>query len=213
MMQYPNGNKLVLVTGATGKQGGAVARHLLKAGFRVRALTRNPESSAAKRLVAQGAEITVGNLDDRASLQRAVDGADGVFSVQNYWEKGVGYEGEIQQGHNLADTASSAGVKHFVQSTMADGRIFPHQLEHFKSKAEVEKYIDEIKLPCTFLGTVTFMDNVLDPKFGGKWTFPTISGTVKPDTPYHMLAINDLGGIATAILLIPISLLDRRSIA
>jgi uncharacterized protein YbjT (DUF2867 family) len=134
MHKLPNQNKLILVTGATGKQGGAVTRHLLKNGFKVRALIRDPESLAAKQLLAQGATIVVGNLDDRDSLQQAVVGVDGVFSVQNYWGKGIGYEGEIRQGKNLADVAKSAGVHHFVQSTMADGRTFPNQLEHFNSK-------------------------------------------------------------------------------
>jgi uncharacterized protein YbjT (DUF2867 family) len=134
-----NQNKLILVAGATGKQGGAVTRHLLKNGFKVRALTRNAESLAAKQLAMQGATIAVGDLDDRDSLQQAVMGADGVFSVQNYWEKGIGYEGEIRQGKNLADVAKAAGVRHFVQSTMAEGSTFPDRLEHFKSKAEIEK--------------------------------------------------------------------------
>jgi uncharacterized protein YbjT (DUF2867 family) len=153
-----NDSHLILVVGATGKQGGAVARHLLNNGFRVKALTRNAKSPAARRLVERGAEVVVGNLDDQESLKEVVVGVTGVFSMQNYWEEGVGYEGEIRQGKNLADIAKASGVQHFVQSTMADGCTFPHQLEHFKSKAEVEKYIKAIQLPYTFLGTVTFMD-------------------------------------------------------
>jgi uncharacterized protein YbjT (DUF2867 family) len=199
MYKQMNDSHLILVVGATGKQGGAVTRHLLNNGFKVKALTRNAESAAAKRLVEQGAEVVVGNLDDRDSLQQAVVEITGVFSVQNYWEKGVGYEGEIRQGKNLADVAKASGVRHFVQSTMADGCTFPQQLEHFKSKAEVERYIKAIQLPYTFLGTVTFMDNVLDAAFGGEWTFPFISGVMKPETPYHMLAVDDLGGIAAVV--------------
>jgi uncharacterized protein YbjT (DUF2867 family) len=203
MHKPPDRNKLILVAGATGKQGGTVTRHLLKNGFSVRALTRNSKSPAANQLAAQGATIAVGNLDDRDSLQQAVVGVDGVFSVQNYWEKGVGSEGEIRQGKNLADAAKSEGVRHFVQSTMAEGCTFPDRLEHFKSKAEIEKYIEAIQLPYTFLGTVTFMDNILDAAFGGEWTFPFISGVIKPDVPYHMLAVDDLGGIAAAVFINP----------
>jgi uncharacterized protein YbjT (DUF2867 family) len=199
-MQEPiDRNKTILVVGATGKQGGAVSRHLLKNGFTVRALTRNLTSPASEKLVALGATIAIGNLDDRDSLKQALMGVDGVFSVQNYWEKGVGYAGEIRQGKILVDAAKSAGVRHFVQSTMADGRTFPDRLEHFKSKAEIEKYIKAIQLPYTLLGTVTFMDNILDPAFGGEWTFPFISGVMKPDAPYHMLSVDDLGGIAAAV--------------
>jgi uncharacterized protein YbjT (DUF2867 family) len=203
MLKPINDNRLILVVGATGKQGGAVARHLLKNGFKVRALTRNAESLAAKRLTEQGAEVVVGNLDDRDSLQQVMAGVNRIFSVQNYWEKGVGYEGEIRQGRNLADVAKAFGVQHFVQSTMADGCTFPNQLEHFKSKAEVEQYIKAIQLPYTFLGTVTFMDNVLDSAFGGAWTFPFIADVMKPDMPYHMLAVDDLGGIAAAVFANP----------
>ena len=203
MNQPVNNSPLILVVGATGKQGGAVARHLLKHGFNVKALTRNADSIAAKRLVEAGAEIAIGNLEDRDSLRQALMGVTGVFSVQNYWEKGVGYEGEIRQGKNLADVAKASGVQHYVQSTMADGSTFPRQLEHFKSKAKVEHYIKSLQLPYTFLGTVTFMDNVLDPDFGGGWTFPFISGVMKPDIPYHMLAVDDLGGIAAAVFANP----------
>ena len=201
---------LILVVGATGKQGGAVARHLLTNGFKVRALTRNAESPAAKRLMEQGAEVVVGNLDDQDSLTQAFVGVNGVFSVQNYWEKGVGYQGEICQGKNLANVAKASGVQHFVQSTMANGCTFPRQLRHFKSKAEVEQYIKEIRLPYTFLGTVTFMDNVLDLAFGGEWTFPFVSGIMAPDIPYHMLAVDDIGAIAAAVFANPIEYIGRK---
>jgi uncharacterized protein YbjT (DUF2867 family) len=202
---------LILVVGATGKQGGAVTQHLLRhGGFRVRALTRNANSPAAQRLVAQGAEVVVGDLADRDTLQSAMTGVGRVFSVQNYWEKGVGYAGEIQQAKNLADIALAAGVEHFVQSTMADGATFPDRLTHFKSKAAIEQYIQSIGLPYTFLGTVTFMDNTIDPAFGGAWTFPFIAGVMSADTPYHMLAIDDLGGIAAAVLADPVSYIGRK---
>jgi uncharacterized protein YbjT (DUF2867 family) len=92
---------LILVVGATGQQGGAVARHLLRNGIAVRALTRNVNSSSAKSLAVQGVQIAAGNLDDEASLEGPLEGVSGVFSVQNYWERGVGYEGEIQQGKDL----------------------------------------------------------------------------------------------------------------
>jgi uncharacterized protein YbjT (DUF2867 family) len=210
MLKPINDNQPILVVGATGKQGGAVARHLLKNGFKVRALTRNAESLAAKRLAERGAELVVGNLDNRDSLKQVMAGANRVFSVQNYWEKGVGYEGEIRQGRNLADVAKASGVQHFVQSTMADGCTFPHQLEHFKSKAEVEQYVKAIQLPYTFLGTVTFMENVLDSAFGGAWTFPFISDVMKPDTPYHMLAVDDIGGIAAAVFASPAKYIGQK---
>jgi len=190
--------KIILVAGATGKQGGAVARHLLQAGFKVRALTRTPDSDRAKQLQRQGAEIAIGNLDDRDSLARAVEGVGGVFSVQNYWEPGVGYEGEVRQGRNLADAAKQAGVKHYVQSTMADAASF-QGVEHFESKAEIEYYVNHIGLLRTFIGTVYFMDNLLDPKMGGPMTFPVLAGSLRPNTPFHMVAVDDIGAIVTAV--------------
>ena len=91
-------NKVVLVTGATGQQGGAVATHLLKDGWDVRALVRDPDKEQAQALLSQGVQLVQGDLYDRASLDRAVDGIYGVFSVQNYWLPDVGYDGEIKQG-------------------------------------------------------------------------------------------------------------------
>jgi uncharacterized protein YbjT (DUF2867 family) len=195
-------DNIILVVGATGKQGGAVARHLLQAGFHVRGLTRNPDSSAAQQLLRQGAELFIGNLDDPASLERATTGAYGVFSVQNYWEKGVGFAGEIRQGRHLADAAKRAGVAHYVQSTMADAEHF-HGVEHFASKHHVEHYVDQLVLPRTFIGTVYFMDNVLDPKMGGRWTFPVLAGSLKPQTAFHMIAVDDIGAITAAVFQAP----------
>ncbi|MFK8185895.1 MAG: NmrA/HSCARG family protein [Phormidesmis sp.] len=200
----------ILVVGATGKQGGAVARHLLNNGFEVRALTRNQESPAASRLAAAGAIITVGDLEDVESLVKAMAGVGGVFSIQNYWAKGVGYEGEIRQGKNLANAAKRADVRHFVQSTMADGQAFPQQLQHFRSKATVDQHIKTLQLPYTFLGTVTFMDNVVDPDFGGSWTFPFISGVMSPQVPYHMLAVDDIGGVAAAVFANPVKYIGKK---
>ena len=105
--------KTVLITGATGKQGGATARALAGKGFRLRAMTRNPDGDAAKAIaVATGAEIVQGDLNDAASLRGALKGAWGVFGVQNTWEAGV--EGEEEQGKRLASLARETGVQHYV---------------------------------------------------------------------------------------------------
>jgi uncharacterized protein YbjT (DUF2867 family) len=193
--------KMIAVSGATGRQGGAVIRHLLKSGgFRVRAISRNKNSPVAARLASQGAEVVEADFDNAPSLEKALAGADGVFSVQNYWEKGIGFDGEIRQGKNLANAAKTAGVKHFVQSTMATGAMgFSAEMKHFRSKAVLEDHIDRIGLPRTFLGTVTFMDNVLFSELGGAWTFPFLSGILGPATPYHLLAVDDIGGVAAAV--------------
>jgi uncharacterized protein YbjT (DUF2867 family) len=118
--------------------------------------------------------------------------------VQNYWEHDVGYEGEIRQAKLVADAAKQAGVTHYVQSTMADAVSF-HGVEHFESKAVVEHYIDLVGLPRTFIGTVYFMDNLLDPTMGGSMTFPVLSGTLNPQTLFHMIAVDDIGAMAAAV--------------
>jgi uncharacterized protein YbjT (DUF2867 family) len=96
---------LLLVTGATGRQGGAVARHLLAQGRKLRALVRDPNSGAAKMLAGQGLEVARGDLENPASLESATRGVQGVYSVQDYWA--VGARREVQQGKNLADAARS----------------------------------------------------------------------------------------------------------
>jgi len=188
----------ILVTGATGKQGGAVARHLHQAGFSVYALTRRPDTLPARRLQEQGITLRVGNLDDRGSLDRALAGIEGVFSVQNYWEPGVGMAGEIRQGMTLADAARAAQIQHYVQSTMADAPTVAG-VEHFVSKQAIEQYLATTGLPTTRIGTVYFMDNLLDPQMGGRMTFPVLAGSLRPETPFQMIAVDDIGAIAAAV--------------
>lgn len=183
----------ILVTGATGRQGGAVVRHLLAGGFPVRALSRRPESDAARRLADSGVEVVKGDQEDRAALDAAVAGCHGVFSVQNYWEKGVGYEGEIRQGKNLADAAAAAGVQHFVQASVAtrpeDEATAP---EHFRCKFEIEAHVRRLGLPYTFIKEVFFLENFIDPQ-AGKLIFPVLSGALRPDLPFHVVTVEDIG--------------------
>src|SRR2546425_3585973 len=115
------GTDVVLVTGATGQQGGAVARQLLSRGHKVRALTRKPQGEAAKALAGLGAEVVPGDLDDVGSVEKALRGPWGVFSVQNTWEAGVA--GEERQGKRLAEVARKAGGRHFVYTPVGS----PHR--------------------------------------------------------------------------------------
>ena len=150
--------QVIVVTGATGQQGGAVARHLLKAGWRVRALVRDTSKAAAQALAAQGAELVQGDMNDPASLQNAFRGAYGVFSVQNFWLPDVGYEGEVRQGKNVADAVKTAGVSHLVYSSVGAAHRGEGQ-KHFTSKFEIENYIKQLGVPYTILRPVAFMDN------------------------------------------------------
>jgi len=156
---------VIAVTGATGAQGGSVCKFLLKDGkYKVRALTRNPDK--AKDLAAQGVEVVKADLNDVQSLKEALKGCYGVFSVQNFWEfmGGVAQADsvkardlEIKQGMNLADAAKSAGVKHFVHSTVDEGSNVPH----FQSKAAIGRYLDKIGVPSSNVLTSFYYENFL----------------------------------------------------
>ena len=148
--------RLVLVTGATGQQGGAVARNLLGRGFGVRALTRDPEKPEANVLAERGAEVVRGELEDRSSLDRALEGVYGVFSVQNFWE--AGYDREIEQGKRLVDAAKAADIEHYVYSSVGSAHR-ETGIPHFDSKWEVEEHLRGSGVPFTILRPVFFMQN------------------------------------------------------
>ena len=149
--------KIVLVTGATGTQGGAVARELVDRGYAVRGLTRNPDSERATALVKLGIDVVKGDFDDAASLAAAMDGVYGVFAVTNYWEHG--FDREVAHGKQLVDAAEKAAVKHFVFSSVA-GADAGTGLPHFDSKREIEDYLLDSGLDYTILRPVEFLDNL-----------------------------------------------------
>jgi len=146
-----------LVTGATGKQGGSVARQLLAKGRPVRALTRSTTSPAAQELARLGATLVQGDLGDRASLERAAAGASAIFCVTTSFEGGP--EAETQQGINVADAAKGANA-YLVYTSVANADK-ETRIPHFDSKYEVEKHIRKIGVPAAILGPVYFMDNLL----------------------------------------------------
>lgn len=127
----PDAAKIVLVTGATGTQGGAVARELVDRGYAVRGLTRNPDSERATALTELGIEVVKGDFDDAASLNVAMEGVYGVFAVTNYWEHG--FDREVAHGKQLVDAAEKAGIKHFVFTSVA-GADAGTGLPHFESR-------------------------------------------------------------------------------
>jgi len=181
-------NRIVLITGATGKQGGAVARELSGKGFSLRAMTRNPDSDAAKALAAKGIQIVKGDLDDAASLREALEGAWGVFGVQNTWEAGV--EKEEEQGKRLAEIARETGVQHFVYTSVGSAQR-KTGIPHFDNKWHVEEKIRELKFPShVIIRPVFFMENLPSPWFlnGDK-----IYTAMKPTTKLQMIAVEDIG--------------------
>jgi uncharacterized protein YbjT (DUF2867 family) len=192
-MTSQNRDRVILVSGATGKQGGATARHLLQRGFRVRALTRSPDGAAAAALAQHGAEIVAADFDDHASVRRALDGAYGAYSVQNFWE--TGYQREIDQGIAFADAAKQAGVEHFVYSSVGSAHRNTG-LAHFESKWRIEEHIRASGMPFTIFRPVWLMEN-----WEGAFLRPYIlSGTLalplSPDVNFQQIAVDDVGAIA-----------------
>ncbi len=184
-------NEDILVTGATGRQGGAVARELLARGYRVRAMTRHPEGEAAQDLARLGAEIVRGDLDDRTSLSEAVKDVWGVFSVQNTWEAGV--EREEEQGKRFARISKEAGVQHFVYSSVgsADQNT---GIPHFENKWRVEETVRSLDFPSyTILRPVFFMENLLTPWFKPGLDEGKLTVGIKPTTVLRMIAVRDIG--------------------
>ena len=156
--------KTILVTGATGQAGNAVMRHLAASGkWRLRALTRNPDSSAAKALAQSGVEVMHGDLKDKQSVSRAVAGVYGVYSVQTYWEHGA--ETEIRMGKDLADAAEQAGVEHFIFQSAGSRHSLRTGASHLDTKRKVEAHIRASALSpaCTIIRPVAFMENFFLP--------------------------------------------------
>lgn len=149
-------DQIVLVTGAAGHQGGAVARCLLERNFLVRAFVRHPDKPGAKELAERGAEVVQGDFEDRTSLDRAMTGVYGVFSVQDYYSAGA--EREVQQGKNVADAALKAGVKHLVYSSVGSAHR-DTGIPHFQTKWQIEEHIRSIGVPHTILRPVFFYYN------------------------------------------------------
>ena len=205
MADGQNMERLILVCGATGKQGGAVARSLLERGFQVRALTRDPQKPEAQALAEQGAEVVQGDMEDRSAVDQVlVEGVYGVFSVQNFWE--TGYDGEVQQGKTVADAARAAGVDHFVYSSVGSAHR-KTGIPHFESKWEIEEHVRQIGLPFTIFRPTFFMQN-------WEWTREMILGgtlaqPLDPDKPLQQVAVEDVGAFAAMAFENPDSWIGR----
>lgn len=185
-----NADKTVLVTGATGRQGGAVIRHMLPKGWKLRALTRNPASHEAQSLARRGVEVVQGDLEDPTSIARALQEVYGVYSVQDFWA--VGAKREVQQGNNVAAAAKKAGVQHFVYSSVG-GAERNTGIPHWESKWQVEQTIKDLALPATILRPAAFMemyyiDQVEVGILKGKFADP-----IRGDKPYQTIAADDIG--------------------
>lgn len=181
----------IAVAGATGKQGGAVARRLLERGHRVRALTRSPDKPAARTLAEKGAEVVQADLEDSATLNAALQGATALFSVQDFLEAGV--KAELRQGINLTEAAAASGIEHIVYSG-ASTTDRNTGVPHLESKWQVETRVRALDKPWTVFRPAAFMDN-------WEWDREAILETgvlrypIRPDTYYRQIAVADIAAM------------------
>lgn len=206
--------KIIAVLGATGAQGGGLARSILAAGdFSVRAISRKTGSDAAKALAAQGAEVVAADLDDVESLTRAFTGAHGVYGVTNFWEH-FSVEKEMAQAANIAEAAKRAGVAHVVWSTLEDTREFipleddrmptlqgKYKVPHFDGKGASNQEFTKRGVPTTFLLTSFYWENMLYFGMGPKKSADGTYAINLPmaDKPLSGIAVADIGKCAHGV--------------
>jgi uncharacterized protein YbjT (DUF2867 family) len=206
--------KLITVFGATGAQGGGLARAILadsSGEFSLRAVTRKPEGEAARTLAASGAQVVSADLDDVASLRRALQGAHGAFCVTNYWEH-MSPEKEIAQARNLAEASKASGVAHVIWSTLEDTRLrvpltdermptlHAHfKVPHFDTKGSSDAFFDPSH--TTFLATSFYWDNLIYFGMGPKPMDSGQLGFVLPmgDKKLPGIAAEDIGKCAFGV--------------
>ncbi|MGI9557052.1 MAG: NmrA/HSCARG family protein [Solirubrobacterales bacterium] len=188
--------RLVLVGGATGRQGRAVTEALRAKGHAVRALVRSTDDPATEPLRELGVELVVGDNDNRESLEAAAAGVDSMFAMTT---PAVGVDVEVEHGRALVNAAAAAGVEHIVYSSVAsaDGRT---GIPHFDSKQEVEEYLTTQDIPSTVVAPVWFMDNLLFP-----WTVADLRNgsfrlALAPDTKLQQVFSQDIGAFAAHAL-------------
>jgi len=205
--------KIIAIAGATGAQGGGLARAILddaQGPFSVRALTRNPESEKARQLAARGAEVVAADVDDVESLKKAFAGAYGAYCVTFFWEH-FSPEREQAQAKNMATAARHAGVRHAVWSTFEDTRNYvplddprmptlqgQYKVPHFDAKAEADHFFTDLGVPTTFLLTSFYWENLIHFGMGPKRGPDGVLALTMPlgDKKMPSLSADDIGRFA-----------------
>jgi uncharacterized protein YbjT (DUF2867 family) len=186
--------KVIVVIGATGRQGGQVARHLVKDGWQVRGITRTPESKKAAALQSLGVEVVRADMNDKSSLESAFQNAYGVFNMQAPVPGKI--EVEIQQGRNVAEAAKKAGIRHMVYGSAGLGNI-KTGIEQWDAKIEVRQAMKDLGLPLTILRPVAFMELMVDPSYFPNtsvwYIWPKLTGG---DYKIAWISVQDVGAIA-----------------
>lgn len=206
--------KLITVVGATGAQGGATARALLRdPSFAVRAVTRDPDSDAARALAEAGADVVRADIDDEASLVAALEGAYGAFFVTFFWAH-FSPEVEQAQAQRMAQAAKTAGIEHAIWSTLEDTRRFipldddrmptlmgEYKVPHFDAKGSANHFFTDAGVPTTFLQTAFYWDNMIGFGSGPQRGEDGSLVLVFPmgDAPLSGIAAEDIGKVAAGI--------------
>jgi uncharacterized protein YbjT (DUF2867 family) len=193
----------VVVTGSTGKQGGAVARGLLERGHKVRAVTRDPNSSQARSLANAGASLVTASLEDTAAIIKALEGATSLFAMTTPFG---GTEAEIRQGVATADAAKAAGV-HLVFTSVGSANR-QTGVPHFDSKYEVEKHIAKVSVRATILAPVAFMENLYFIK--DQLAKGIYASALSPTRALAQVAVPDIGAVAVRVLEEPARFIGKR---
>ena len=193
----------VVVTGSTGKQGGAVARGLLERGHKVRAITRDPNSSQARLLANAGASLVTASLEDTAAIIKALEGATSLFAMTTPFG---GTEAEIRQGVATADAAKAAGV-HLVFTSVGSANR-QTGVPHFDSKYEVEKHIAKVSVRATILAPVAFMENLYFIK--DQLAKGIYASALSPTRALAQVAVPDIGAVAVRVLEEPARFIGKR---
>lgn len=190
----------VLVFGATGKQGGAVATALNARGWMVRALVRNLDSDASRALASRGIHLFPGDFSDVASIRTAMAGVHGAFNVQpssGSAGSGVTDADEVRFGRTVADLAVESGVRHLVYSSAAIISKGPTGMPHLDCKIEIEEHIRSLNMASTIVRPGTFMDLLTLPGMG--LNQGTFSFFLRPDQPAQFIAAEDIGKIVATV--------------
>jgi len=193
-----NQNKTILVTGATGQQGGAVTDALLNRGFNVRGLTRNAQSPKSIALAGRGVQMVEGNFQNLESLIDAVRGVDSVFFMTTPFEEGV--DAETQQGLTMIEAIRKAGgVEHVVYTSVASADQNTG-IPHFDSKYEVEKVLAASGLNYTIVAPVYFMDNARNPQAIEGVQNGVYAVGVPEGKPLQQIAVSEIGEFVAAVI-------------
>ncbi|MEE6258920.1 NmrA/HSCARG family protein [Plantactinospora sonchi] len=184
----------VLVIGATGKQGGAVADLLLNHGHEVTAYVRSPESPSAQALSTAGARLVTGDLGDPEALTGAAKGVDAIFGLSVPFGSG-GKDQEVAQGRLLVDAAARADAHLVYSSVRGADRLVETDIDHADSKQQVEAYLRDQQVRATVLGPVYFMENALNTGFS-RLTDGVLANPLSAGKPLDQVSVLDIAGLA-----------------